>query len=292
VRRRDTSLLVVLGLVWGAVYPLTTIALHGFAPTSLVAARTTLAAVFLLPVIAATGYRGLRAHPVAVTVAALMQATAPLILLTSAQQHLSAGLAGTLSATQPIFVALLSGLLGEPINRRHWTGLLAAFTGVALLFLGDLHASATNTLAAAAVLGSALLFASGTVYIGRVLPEVPAPATAGAAMGITTLVMLPIALTAGEPPHPTPGPVAAVVALGFLNAGPLALFYWLIHHSGATHAALAWYIAPAAALLYDLPIHGTPTALEITGLTLILAGIAAATTERSPRERRIAAIDG
>jgi len=119
VRRRDTSLLVVLGLAWGAVYPLTTIALRGFAPTPLVAARTTLAAAFLLPIIATTGYRGLRAHPIAVVIAALMQAAAPLILLTIGQQHLSAGLAGILSATQPIFVAVLSGLLGEPLSRRH-----------------------------------------------------------------------------------------------------------------------------------------------------------------------------
>jgi len=213
-----------------------------------------------------------------------MQAAAPLILLTIGQQHLSAGLAGILSATQPIFVAVLSGLLGEPLSRRHWAGLLAAFTGVALLFIGDLHLSATDTLAAAAVLGSAFLFASGTVYIGRALPDVPAPATAGAAMSITTLVMLPIALTT-DTPHPTPGPIAALVALGFLNAGPLALFYWLIHYSGATHAALAWYIAPAAAVLYDLPIHGTPTVQEITGLALILTGVAAATTEPSPREQ-------
>jgi len=283
VRRRDTSLLVVLGLAWGAVYPLTTVALRGFAPTTLVAARAFLAAVFLLPVIAVTGGHGLRAHPVAVFVAALMQATAPLVLLTVAQQHISAGLAGILSATQPLFVALLATLLGEAMSRRHWAGLLTAFAGVALLFIGDLHAGTTRTLAAAAVLGSAFLFASGSVYIGRMLPDVPAPATAGGAMGITTLVISPLAVTAGTPAHPTPGPVAAVVALGLLTAGPLALFYWLIHRSGAMHAALAWYIAPAAAVLYDLPIHGTPTTQEITGLALILTGVAAATSARSPR---------
>jgi drug/metabolite transporter (DMT)-like permease len=286
VRRQDTALLVVLGLAWGAVYPLTTIALRGFAPVPLVAGRACLAAVFLLPFIAATGFRGLRAHPVAVPLAALMQATAPLILLTTAQQHLSGGLAGILSATQPIFVALLAGLLGEPTTARHWAGLLAAFTGVALLFISDLRLAATNTLAATATLSAALLFAGGTVYIGRVLPEVPAPATAGAAMSITTLIMLPIALTTHATPHPTPGPIIALIALGLLNAGPLALFYRLIHSSGAAHAALAWYIAPGAALAYDLPIHGTPTVQEIVGLTLILAGIAAATSQPSSPEKQ------
>ncbi len=283
MRRRDTSLLVVLGLAWGGLYPLTTVALRGFAPTPLVAARALLAAAFLLPIIAVTGLRGLRQHPLAVLVAALMQATTPLLLLTIAQEHVSAGLAGILSATQPIFVALLSALLGESMNRPQWTGLLAAFAGVALLFIGDLRLNATHNLAAAAVLGSAFLFASGAVYIGRVLPEVPAPATAGAAMSVTTLVLLPVALTTGARPHVTAGPIVALVALGLLTAGPLALFYWLIRSSGASRAALAWYIAPAAAVLYDLPIHGAPTVPEVAGLALIVAGVVAATHEHRPR---------
>jgi drug/metabolite transporter (DMT)-like permease len=284
VRRRDTSLLVVLGLAWGGLYPLTTIALRGFAPTPLVAARAVVAAAFLLPIIAVTGLGGLREHPLAVFIAALMQATAPLVLLTIAQEHVSAGLAGILSATQPIFVALLSALLGETMNRRQWFGLLAAFAGVTLLFVGDLRLSATHTLASAAVVGSAFLFAAGAVYIGRVLTEVPAPATAGTAMGITTLVMLPVALTTGARPHISAGPLVAVIALGLLTAVPLALFYWLIRTSGASHAALAWYIAPAAAVLYDLPIHGAPTSREVAGLALIIAGVAAATRERPSRQ--------
>jgi drug/metabolite transporter (DMT)-like permease len=216
-------------------------------------------------------------------VAAFMQATAPLLLLTAAQEHVTAGLAGILSATQPLFVAVLSALLGEAMSRRQWAGLVAAFAGVALLFVGDLRLSAADTVAAAAVLGSAFLFASGAVYIGRVLPEVPAPAIAGAAMSVTTLVLLPVALTTGARPHVTAGPVLALVALGLLTAGPLALFYWLIRSSGASHAALAWYIAPAAAVLYDLPLHGAPTAQEVAGLALILTGILAATPEHPPR---------
>jgi drug/metabolite transporter (DMT)-like permease len=280
VRRRDTSLLVLLGLAWGALYPLTTIALRGFAPTPLVAARTILAAIFLTPLIAVTGgWRGLRQHPLAVIIAALMQAAAPLLLLTTAQEHISAGLAGILSATQPIFVALISTLLGEPMTPRQWAGLLAAFAGVTLLFIGDLNLNTTHTTASAAVLASAFLFASGSVYIGHVLHDVPAPATAGAAMTITTLLLLPIALTTSTPPHATTGPILALIALGLLTAGPLALFYWLIRNTGANRAATAWYIAPAAALLYDLPLRGTPTPPELAGLALILTGLTATTRE-------------
>jgi drug/metabolite transporter (DMT)-like permease len=100
--RRDSALLLVLGATWGAVYPLTTIALRELSPPAVVFYRAALAAVVLLPVALRAGVlRAAAARPLAVLGAALLQ-------LTTGQQHVSAALAGIVLATQALWAAVLT----------------------------------------------------------------------------------------------------------------------------------------------------------------------------------------
>src|SRR5438105_3578523 len=106
--RRDAACLVLVGAAWGSVYPLTTVVLRELPPPAVVLARTSLAALVLVPL--AVRRRVLRPaldRITAVIGAALLQATFPLILLTTGQQHVSAALAGILLATQPAWAAML-----------------------------------------------------------------------------------------------------------------------------------------------------------------------------------------
>jgi drug/metabolite transporter (DMT)-like permease len=118
-----------------------------------------------------------------------------------------------------------------------------------------------------------LLRRAGTVYIHRVIPEVPPLAVATAAMTVSAVAMAPFAAVAG---FSVPDPVTAiwlVVLAVAATGGALVLFYTLISRAGAIRANLAGYLAPAFAIVFGRvflsePIH----AQAIAGLVLILIG--------------------
>lgn len=265
--------LVALGAAWGAVYPLTGVALRaGLTPAWVVALRALGAALLLLPYAAVTGaLRPALARPATVLLAGLVQATVPLLLITGAQQHVSAGAAGILSTLQPVCAILIIATLSGAMHWLRWAGVVLG-AGGAILLAGPIG-SGNDPRAAAAVLAAAALFAAGAVFIGHALSDVPARAVAAAAMTVTTVTVLP---AAARSPISMPGAAAlvALAGLAVLTAVPLGLYYLLVKQLGADRAGLAWYLAPAAALLYDLPVAGAPSATEVLGLLLVIAALA------------------
>ncbi|MGH3712909.1 MAG: DMT family transporter [Micromonosporaceae bacterium] len=284
--RRSAALLVVLAATWGGVYPLTTIALRDFPPAWVVLGRAVFAAMVLVPAaIYAGGFGPLRSRWGRLLVAGTVQAAIPLGLLTVGQQHVSAGVAGILSATQPLFVVTLVMTLDRIIRLRELLGVVVGLVGVTLLFLDEVGSSATTIAGGVAVLASALFFATGSVYIHRVLPDTSPVGIAAAAMCLTALVVAPVAAVGPYPSAPGVAEWTSLVALGVIGNGlALGLFYALIHWSGPTRAALAWYLAPGFAVLYDIPLAGLPALAAVAGLILIVAGSAITATARHEAE--------
>lgn len=285
--RRDAALLIILGALWGAVYPLTAAVLRELPTPAVVVARTTLSALVLIPLAIRSGaLKAVRARPAAVVAAALLQATIPLVLLTAGQQHVSPGLAGILVASQTVWATLISAVADRKVHTRQLSGVLLGLCGVALVFLKDLHLGSTNAWGGASLLGAAVFFALGAIWIERVIPEVPPLGTATAAMAVSSLAVIPFtAATALRPPTlPTAGwlLLLGVVATG----GALVLFYVLIHRIGAVRANLAGYLAPGFAVAYDMFL-GEPVSLAaLAGLALILAGsVIGSTSDRDPSSR-------
>lgn len=280
--RRDAVLLIVLGAAWGAVYPLTTVALRVLDPPGVIVARTGLAALVLLPLAAHRRVLGaLRTQPGDVLMAAALQATIPLVLLTVGQQHVSASLAAILVATQPVWTAVITATLTQAVSGRETTGVLVGLAGVVLLFLRDLDIGDTTGWGGAALLVSAVFYAAGAVYIQHRLPRVPALATATAAMVISALALAPFAAVAA-PPTPDPAILAWIVVLGVVATGAaLVGFYALIHRIGAVRASLISYLAPAFAVTYGVILLGDrPSPYTFAGMALILAGSHLATRGR------------
>ena len=272
--RRDAALLILLGAVWGSVYPLPALALPDRPPPAVVPARPGLSARVLPP--PPPGRHVLRpaaARPIAVSGAALLQAAIPLVLLTTGQQHVSAALAGILLATQPVWAAVLTWIFDRAVRGRELAGVAAGLGGIVVLYSRDLHFGAASGYGGLELLAAAACYAAGTVYIQRVIPAVPPLATATAAMAISAVALAPFAAVTG---FPLPGPatalwliVLAVVATG----GALVLFYALIHRAGALRASLAGYLAPAFAVGYGSAfLHEQIHPQTIAGLALILAG--------------------
>ncbi len=272
--RRDAASLVLLGAAWGSVYPLTTVVLRELPTPAVVLARTALSAAVLLPLaLRRNVLRPALDRLIPVAGAALLQATFPLVLLTTGQHRVSAALAGILLATQPAWAAVLTWSAEHAMPIRQLAGVLIALGGIVVLYSRDLHLGAADGTSGLELLAAAACYAAGTVYIQRVIPEIPPLATATAAMTISALAMIPFAALSG---FPIPDPVTAVWLLVLAivaTGGALVLFYALIRSSGAIRANLAGYLAPAFAVAYgraflDEAIH----VQTIAGLALILAG--------------------
>lgn len=272
--RRDVVLLILLGAAWGAAYPLTAVVLRELSTPAVVVARTALSAIVLLPFAAHTGtLRAIRARPVGVLVAALLQVTIPLVLFTTGQRYISAGLAGILVASQPVWAAIMTAIVDRTSHPRQFAGVLIGLCGVAMLFLQDIHIGGTSGWAAAQLLAAAVFFAAGAIWTERVIPDVPPLATATAAMTISAIALAPFAaMTTWRTPHPST--LVWLVILGVATTGgALVLFYALVHRIGAVRANLAAYLSPGFAVAYGAVSLGERVSLKaLAGLVLILTG--------------------
>lgn len=288
--RRSWIELVILSALWGAVYPLITVALRDLSPTLVVLGRVLLAALLLLPLaIRRDALRPVWRNPRAIIETVLVQSTAPLLLLTYGQQYVSASVAGILVGAQPLFVALLALRFApdeRPQGRKGLTGVLLGLVGLVLLFGVDLHGGRLALLGGALVLVAAICYAAGAMLIHRRYAEAPPLGVATSAMLVTTAaVAVPASATV---PSSLPGleTTAALLVLGIACTGAtLALFYKLITQIGPARAALAFYLSPAFAVAFGVAfLHEQISMAAVLGLAAIVVGsvLAAHRSEPTP----------
>src|SRR5262249_22963496 len=134
--RKGLVLFAAMCVIWGIPYLMIRVAVRELAPVTLVFFRTGLAAVLLLPIIAARG----ELRPLFVYWRPLVGVTAievafPWVLLWEAETNLSSSLPGLLIAAAPLGGALIVTFTGPRERRgaRRWFGLLIGLAGVIAL---------------------------------------------------------------------------------------------------------------------------------------------------------------
>jgi drug/metabolite transporter (DMT)-like permease len=115
--------------------------------------------------------------------------------------------------------------------------------------------------------------------------DVPALTTSFISVGAGAVLALPVA--AATPPDHAPGlrSILSLIALGVLGTAlAFVIFYALIGELGAGRASLVAYLVPPISLAYGaIFLSEEITAAAIGGLVLILAGVALASSSRSPQ---------
>jgi drug/metabolite transporter (DMT)-like permease len=269
----------VLSFLWGGAYLVIDVALRGFPPVVVVVGRVTLAALFLLPFALKRGVLPALTGWVLVTV--LLQATAPLLLLTIGQHWLSPGLAGIIVGAQPLFVAMLA-LRFDPDERPQGllgvVGLLLGFAGLVLLFGVDLSGGTQAFFGGVLLVGSALCYACGALLIHNKLTFAEPLGIATVAMLVSVAVLLIPGLFALPQAKPTPASATALVALGIVFTGvTLTLNYSLIKYAGPARATLSFYLSPGVAVILSWLLLGEHISWStVLGLVAIVAGSALA----------------
>ena len=274
MNRRAWLLFLVVSVLWGIPYFLIKIAIQDLSPLFVVAGRVAVAALVLIPVAALRGSLGrLRGRTGPVTVLAAVHITAPFLLITYGETHISSALTGLLIAVEPVAIALLMART-EPLTPVRVAGLALGFGGVALLVGLDLSGDRWGLAGAGMVLLAALGYAVATMLVQRRLADVPSEALVGASTGISAVALAPFAVFA-LPTEPVRAQAwASLAVLGLLcTAAALLAFYRLIQLAGSTRAGLVTYVNPVIAVLLGVALLGEHLgASTVAGFTLVAAG--------------------
>lgn len=287
--RRAWVLFAAMALLWGIPYLLIKVAVGELSPVSLVFLRTGIAALLLVPLAAARGsLRPLLPHWRALLVYTLIEVTAPWLLLSNAERHLSSSLTGLLIAAVPLIAAVLGLFVGgdDRLDLRRAVGLVVGFVGVAALLGLDLSVIDAGSVAQVGLV--ALGYAIGPIIIARRLSRLPSLGVVAASLALTAAVYAPVGLA--QLPHAVPSPpvIGSVVVLAVLcTAVAFLVFFALIAEAGPLRAQQITYVNPAVALALGVALLGEPFTIgAAVGFVLIVVGLLLAT--RRPASRSVA----
>lgn len=278
----ELALLGCLALLWGSSYLFTKVAVAEIPPVTLIAARVSIAALFLSALCFWRGHR-LPSDPVIwrrLLVQAFFNSIGAWTLLAWGQQFIDSGLAGVLNSTAPIFIFFITLLF----TRHERTG-LARLSGATLGLLGVILIVGLDALSGLgrgvagqlAALGGALLYAGAAIY-GRRFAALPPMVTAAGTMIWASVVLVPLACILDRPwtLSPSAPALAATAALGLLCTGvALILYFRLVRTLGSMGVASQAYLRAAVGVVLGMVILGEQVALS-TGLGVLAAMVGVA----------------
>jgi drug/metabolite transporter (DMT)-like permease len=289
--RRALLLFAATSVIWGSSFLFIRVAVQHMPASAVVFGRTVLGAAFLVPLAVRNGaFRGLRGAVLPLVVVTVLDMAGPTFLTAWGEEHISSSTAGILTATDPLFTAVLALWLirSEAVSRKRFAGLIIGLAGVIALLGVGFQDHLEELLGAGAVLLSALGYAGAALLYRRWLADVPA-------LGVTALMTVLssaafLAPAAADLPRraPTATSLLALAALGIVNTGVAYwLFYLLIDEAGAATAAVITYMMPVVAVLLGVGLLGESlTVGAMAGLVLIALGAWLATGRQPPAQDR------
>ena len=293
--RRGLVLFGLMSVIWGIPYLFIRVAVAEITPATLVFARTSIAAVILLPIaLARVDLRAVLVRWRWVVAFAAVEIAVPWVMLGSAEQRVSSSLAALLIAGVPLVgtaIALATGG-ADRVGRAGLVGLLIGLIGVLAIVGADFEASDATALVQIAVV--IVGYAVGPAILSRRLGGLPSVGVMALSLGLCALVYLPIAAVQLPSVMPSTNVLAAVVILAVLcTACAFLVFAALIAEIGPVRATVITYVNPAvAAVLGVLVLNESFSIAMGIGFALVILGSTLATRQsRAIREARPTAVE-
>lgn len=278
-------MITVLAFTWGGTFMVTEIALEGITPFWLAAARISFAAVLMVAIWWALGFKLFETRPtrstwVAACAIGALNSAVPFMLLAWGQQYVTSGFAGVSMASVALIILPLAHFLvpGERITPRKAVGFLIGFVGVCILIGAqafEATGAALETPGRIACIGAAFCYAVSSILM-RNLPAVDTIGLSTVLLLAAAAIVVPIALIVEGPP-PMPDQKTLIV-LSFLGLIPTAaanlLRVTVVRTAGPVFMSLTNYQVPVWSVLLGALIlsEPLPPAL-ILALALILTGV-------------------
>ena len=192
-----------------------------------------------------------------------------------------------LTATQPIFTAVIATLVGDEIlGRRHWSAIALGLAGVVLIVEGGANEPAGSVAAASGgpplgevlALGVAVTAAASWVAIRRLLARYSPYRILTAQMAIGTALLLPLAApTLASLDYAAVTPLAwGTLAYSALLAGVVTnlLYYVGVRRVGASRAAVYQYLQSFLGVLFAVSLlHEPLRPLQVLGGVVVVTGV-------------------
>ena len=278
--RRGWVLFLLTGLLWGIPYLFIKVAVdpdNGFSPAIVVCLRTAIGAAILIPwairqKTLGSAIRGIKY----VLPYAFLEMIGPWILIGTAEQKISSGLAGLLVASVPIWATIFASIRGDKTvwHHKRLFGLVLGFIGlIAVVGIESIKGGA-DPLSIAMVLLASIGYAYAVMFVQSGLPGVSGVAINAVAMAITSIFYLPVTVVQWPNHHISASAIQAVIGLGVLSTGvAFAIFFTLISIIDVARASLVTYLNTAFAVVLGVLILGEPLTIGIIlGLPLVLIG--------------------
>ena len=288
---RAWVLFAAMALLWGVPYLFIKQAVDSYSPASIVAGRTLLGGLLLLPF--ALRQKALRPAMTKigwVLAFGAIEMAGPFLLLGHAEQTLPSGLTGLLVATVPLFAAVIAFSGGDRsvLRPARAIGLVVGFAGVAVIVAGPGLAveGGGGLIAVGEVLLVAVCYAIAPFIVAHRLDGVPALGTVTVSLFAVGVFYLPIAfLTQHE--VPTEQSTVSLIALAVLcTAVAFVVFFALIARVGPVRAPLFTYVNPVVAIVLGTLILGEEiTTGLLIGFPLVILGCWLAATGGTVRVR-------
>ena len=278
--RRGWFLFILVGFLWGIPYLFIKVAVdpeNGFSPAIVVCLRTAIGAAILIPFAIKQkqlipAIRGIKY----VSLYALLEMIGPWILIGTAEQKISSGLAGLLVASVPIWATIFASMRGDKSVWHHTRliGIIVGFIGlIAVVGIESITGSA-DPLSIGMVLVAAIGYSYAVMMVQTALPDVSGIAINAVAMALTAIFYLPWTLIQWPEHHISMSAINAVIGLGVLSTGAaFVAFFALTSIIGVARGSLVTYLNTAFAVVLGVIILSEPLTFGIIiGLPLVLIG--------------------
>jgi len=277
--RRGVLLFAAMCVIWGIPYLLIKVAVEDLSPSMLVLARTSLAAVILLPIaLFRRELRPLLPHWLPLLAFAAIEIALPWVLLGAAETKISSSLTALLIATVPLVATVIALTTGDRERPEAQTvlGLLVGMVGVAAIVGVNVEGGVVPIVQVVLV---AVCYAVGPVILQRWLAALPALGVIAASLAATAVAYVPIVLLGSAGEAPSAKAVGAVLGLAIVcTALAFLLFFALIAEAGPVRATVITYVNPAVAALLGVAILDEHFTVGMAiGFAFVLAGSVLAT---------------
>ncbi len=278
---RDTFALVILGAIWGGSFIFMRVAAPEFGVFALVEVRTVMATLIMLPfLLAAGGWRDIRAHGWKIAFIGLTNTAIPFVLFNYSSLYLEAGINAILNATAPMFGALVALLwLGDKLRLSSLAGLLTGFIGVVVLSAHKTGSGDVSIVPILAACSATACYGVAACAMKKWLSGVRPLVVATGSQVWASLFLLPFSLA--TLPEAMPSAIAWVNALALAAGGTgiaYLLYFHLIASAGPAKAISVGYLVPLFGIIWGILFLNETLSLQtMTGGVLILFGVALTT---------------
>ena len=290
---RNTSLLLLLSLIWGSSFLMVKAGVETITPLSLSAGRLLLGGFALGALVLIQRHTLPRERSVwrLIVFLGLVEFAIPFFLISWGTARIDSGLTAILIGTAPVFTVLLAHPINhdEPLTPGKLLGVVLGFTGIVVLVGFDaLGGIGTQVWGQLAIVVAAVGYAVGLI-LSRRLSYLPPTVAAFCVTLSAAFWTLPLTLALDHPWALEPSAVSllSVIALGVLPTALASIvLFRLLALTSASFAGLGNYLVPLIGVFLGAVVLAETIGWnEAVALSLILAAIAIVSRRPAAGER-------